>query len=161
MTALELAGGMVADTWTIRRLSANAVHFRLGKQLDWRLDLMLDAGGRHCLFIKGMYLLTPDRRVIWLYRNTDAVASLAEQPEEGEQVVRTSTLLKLAKEREPLTVELDLRLRDYASLTPLPKPKGARVFEGSVQSGQVFPDLDSPPVRRVDVSGVTARDWSA
>lgn len=145
---MEVTSAVVTDTYTLRRLAANAVRFRLGAQLDWRLDLVLDSAGLHLLFLRGIYVIKEDRTVGWVLHpdnRADGGGLDFEQP--GEYVTRTEGYLKLARTRDPLHVEIDLRLRDYVTLAPAPNRKelGEAVrYEGSTMPGSLRPDKSTP-----------------
>jgi len=149
---MKIYPAVVADTYTLRRLSANAVRFRLGAQLDWRLDLVLDSTGMHLLVLSGVYVLGEDRQVEWLLEpGPDYVAAgdiVMNQPTlTGELVVRSRANLKLPRTADPLRVPLDLRMRDYASLIKIPHQElgGAAKATGvTVTLGDLMPDDDTP-----------------
>lgn len=145
---MDIKSAVVTDTYMLRRLSANAVRFRLGAQLDWRLDLMLDSEGLHLLFLRGLYVIKENRAVEWLlHPDNRAGGGNLDFEQQGEFVTRTEGYLKLARTREPLTVPLDLRMRDYARLAPAPNRSdlGEAVrYSGSTVLGALRPDENTP-----------------
>lgn len=149
---MELYGLVLADSFTLRRLSANAVRFRLGAQLDWRIDLLLDAEGMHLLRMRGIYVLSPNRQVEWLMEplneSEGTFTDLKDPSIEGEMVVRSEALLKIPGTMEPLEMPLDLRLRDYTSLKPA-KPTEQRTYksvQGRLTMGSLIPDDHTPNI---------------
>jgi hypothetical protein len=155
----RLYGTAVADSYTLRRLSANAVRFRLGKQLDWRLDLMLDATGMHILSLRSIYVLSEDRETDTIFDlvisddGTKEIGEMREPRFEGEYVVRSEVMLKIPYTIEPVIAQLDLRLRDFMSLTEVPMQKplkggGPDKFDLELKIGDMMPDDASPTVAR-------------
>ena len=159
--SLALQSHAIVDSYTLRRLSASAVRFRLGRQLDWRLDLMLDATGLHLLSLRGLYALRATGETQTLFsvvvddEGIKQISEMTESPwEDAEIVVRTEALLKIPHTQTPLEVPLDLRLRDYAAL-PSPdvdrieRERGVvhtgrrRVVEMNIRGKDFIPDADT------------------
>lgn len=158
--SLALQSHAIVDSYTLRRLSASAVRFRLGRQLDWRLDLMLDATGLHLLSLRGLYALRATGETHTLFTivvdddGMKEVSEMIESPwDDAEIVVRTEALLKIPHTQTPLEVPLDLRLRDYAAL-PSPDVSqierdngvtlaGRKVVEMTVRGSDFIPDEDT------------------
>lgn len=117
--ARSIPAGVVLDTHTLRLIAANAVRFRLGNQLDWRLDTVLDPGGFHLFYLRAIYALTPDRRmadILTMVHDESGKFVTMQQADvvpAGERVVRTSGMVKLPGRKPPFEIDLDLRLRDY------------------------------------------------
>lgn len=166
MRPITLNSMALADSYTLRRLSANAVRYRLGQQLDWRLDLMLDATGLHILSLRGLYVLGADREVEELFTvlfDADGNKHPSEMKSptiEGEMVVRTEALLKLPGTDKPLEVGLDLRMRDFVAL-PAPditrRGETSKIFEMDIRGGQFIPDGDTPRPTNTTMERLSAR----
>jgi hypothetical protein len=142
-------------------LSASAVRFRLGRQLDWRIDLILDATGLHLLSLRGLYVMAMDgsREIETLFEITvddegnKASSAMRAPTMDGEIIVRSEAILKLPHTPDPLFTELDLRLRDYISLPPA-EPNiqrkrddaGTQFFEVDMRGSDFLPDRDTPKI---------------
>lgn len=139
---LALAPAMLADAAQVRRISGRAVRLGLDRQLDLRLDLMLDSGGVSIISIKEVF--RPGEHY-------DA---------EIGPVLRCFALLSVVGTQDAVDAEIDLLLRDYAALTPIAhEPDQRRTLRAAdieVTAGDLVPDEDSP-TPSVLVENVQAR----